>query len=382
MNPRNLIDDFAGAEKIYLNNASVSLLPTVSIKAMTDFLVTYNRAGPDSMYADSYVTGNLRSTRKVISEMIGCRPEEIALTQSTTDGINMVASGIKLPPHSNIILRGAAHEHHANYYPWLNLSKRAGIKSLEIDDNGFFDMRQLKSAIDSNTRLVALSHALYNTGAILPIQEVGEILGKENIPFFVDAAQTVGCAGSFDVGALGCNFMSFNGSKWLCGPMGTGLFYCRRDSGGLLEPTQIGYESAMIYDGDQLAFKDAPDRFQAGFRNYVGMVGLEASARYLLEHGLQNIRRRIIVLADQLRDGLAEIPGVTLYGPAEQERRTSIVSFTVAGHNPKQIVERMEMRGIVLAERESLDKKMVRASPHLFNTEDDIQTVIRAIRDL
>lgn len=378
----HILDDFAGAGKVYLNNASVSLLPTVSIKAMTDFLVSYNSGGPDSLYSGVYVTGNLRSTRKVISEIIGSRPEEIVLTQSTTDGVNMVAGGMTYPPGSNIVLRGAGHEHHANYYPWLNLAPRVGIKNLAIDRDGLFEVGSLRSVIDDETRLVALSHALYNTGAILPICEVSEILSAYNIPLFLDAAQTIGCIGSTDVNDLGCDFMAFNGSKWLCGPMGTGFFYCKRGSADLLQPLWIGGESSIMYDKDQLAPKDLPDKFQAGFRNYVGMVGLEASARYLLRHGLQNIRRKNIALANQLREGLLEIPGVEVHGPEDEDKRTSITSFTVSGHTSKSVVERMEMRGIILAEREIMERKVVRASPHLFNTESEIQQVIEAIKAL
>ena len=117
---------------------------------------------------------------------------------------------------------------------------------------------------------------MYNTGSILPIEKIGKILDN-NTPFFLDSAQTVGCIGKFDVKNLKCNFMAFNGSKWLCGPMGTGLFYCDRKSSELLEPISIGGESAMLYEESNLAFKDLPEKFQTGFRNYVGIVGLESS---------------------------------------------------------------------------------------------------------
>ena len=375
-------DGFIGSARSYLNNASVSLLPTASLKAMTDFLVMYSSAGPDSAAATSLVNGVLRSTRRVVAKIIGCRPEELVLTQSVTDGINMVSGGLQFPPRSNIILRGMAHEHHANYYPWLDLAGRVERRSLAVDGNGFFDLRQLREMIDENTKLVTLSHALYNTGAILPIEEVGELLEGMGVPFLVDAAQTVGCVDDLDVSSLKCNFMSFNGSKWLCGPMGTGLFYCRRDSVDMLRPARVGGESAMVYDGDKLFPKEAPDRFQAGFRNYVGMAGLEASVRHLLEYGMQQIRQRNIGLADMLRDRLAEIPGVTLYGPEDPALRTSIVPFSVAGHRPKRVVERLEAAGIILAEREILDEKVIRASPHFFNTEEEVQSAADAIRAL
>ena len=378
----DISNDFPTGGKIYLNNASVSLMPLESIKAMTDFLVSYCSIGPDSIGSELFVTEKLRQTRKIIADLVKCQSEEIILTQSTTDGVNAVANGLSFDSKSNIIIRGMAHEHHANYYPWLRLSDKLQIKNLKVDDQGFFDMKELQSMLDSNTKLVTLSHALYNTGTILPIEEVGEILEKNNTPYFLDTAQTIGCIGNFDVNNTKCNFMSFNGSKWLCGPMGTGLFFCKKSSSDLLEPLTIGGESAMIYDENKLSYKDLPEKFQTGFRNYVGMVGLESSVRYLLQFGMQNIRTKVIKLANQLRDELLKISGVTLYGPADPEKRTSIVSFNIEGHEPQTIVERLEKQNIVLSVREILEKKLVRASPHLFNTESEMETVINALKKL
>jgi len=378
----DISNDFPTGGKIYLNNASVSLMPLESIKAMTDFLVSYCSIGPDSIDSESFVTDKLRQTRRVIADLVKCQPEEIILTQSTTDGVNAVANGLSFDSKSNIIIRGMAHEHHANYYPWLRLSDKLQIKNLQVDEQGFFDMKELQSMLDSNTKLVTLSHALYNTGTILPIEEVGEILEKNNTPYFLDTAQTIGCIGDFDVNNTKCNFMSFNGSKWLCGPMGTGLFFCKKSSSDLLEPLAIGGESAMIYDENKLSYKDLPEKFQTGFRNYVGMVGLESSVRYLSQFGMQNIRTKVIKLANQLRDELSKISGITLYGPADPEKRTSIVSFNIEGHEPQTIVERLEKQNIVLSVREIFEKKLVRASPHLFNTESEMETVINALKRL
>ena len=378
----NISNDFPNDGKIYLNHASVSLMPLVSIRAMTDFLISYNSVGPDSIDSESFVTDKLRKTRKIIAELVKCQPEEIILTQSTTDGVNAVANGLSFDSDSNVIIRGMAHEHHANYYPWLRLSNKLQIKNLKVDQNGFFSIKELESFVDNNTKLVTLSHALYNTGSILPVEEVGEILEKKDVPYFLDTAQTIGCIGDFNVDTTKCDFMSFNGSKWLCGPMGTGLFYCKKSSSELLEPTGIGGESAMIYDETKLAFKEMPEKFQTGFRNYVGMVGLESSVNYLLQFGIHNIRDKIMKLANQLRDELLKISDVTMYGPDEPEKRTSIISFNIKGHEPKTIVEKLEKQKIVLAVREILDKEIIRVSPHFFNTESEIQTVIDAIKKL
>lgn len=378
MNLRDVSSDFPNDGKIYLNNASVSIMPLQSIEDMKDFLVSYNKMGPDSIASESLVLEKLKNVRRAIAGIINCQMQEIVLTQSTTDGINFVAGGLSLPKNSNIIIRGGAHEHHSNLYPWLRLQEKTKVNSMAIDENGFFDLKEFHSLINEDTKLVALSHALYNTGTILPVEKIGREI---DVPFFLDSAQTVGCL-DVDVSKINCDFMSFNGSKWLCGPMGTGLFYCSKKSSELLEPKSIGGESAMIYDETKLAYKDMPEKFQAGFRNYVGMVGLESSTRYLLKFGIDNIRKKNQLLANILREELSKIKGITVYGPKKQEERTSIVSFSVEGFDPKTVIKKLEKDNIILAVREIFDKKIIRASPHFFNTEEEMNLVINSIKQL
>ncbi|MDH3794602.1 MAG: aminotransferase class V-fold PLP-dependent enzyme [Nitrosopumilus sp.] len=378
---KDISGDFPTSEKIYLNNASVSLMPSQSIEDMKEFLITYNSIGPDSKESEPFVTEKLQNVRKTIAKIISCQPDEVVLTQSTTDGINFVANGLSFDDNSNIIIRGMTHEHHANFYPWIKLKEKISIKNLSIDNNGFFKLDDLESLVDNNTKLVALSHALYNTGAILPVEEIGKILDNK-VPFFIDSAQTIGCIGDIDVSKIKCDFMSFNGSKWLCGPMGTGLFYCNRKSSELLEPKTIGGESGIIYDDSKLAFKELPDKFQTGFRNYVGIVGLASSANYMLNLGMNNIREKTQYLSNLFREELSKIPNIILYGPENQNDRTSIVSFNIKGFDSQEIVDKLEKQNIILAVREIMDKKIVRASPHFFNTESQMLEVIDTIKKL
>ena len=378
---KDISDDFPVSNKIYLNNASVSLMPSQSINAMNDFLILYNSLGPDSKDSASLIEEKLNNVRKIIAKIICCKPEEVILTQSTTDGINIVANGLSFNDSSNIIIRGMTHEHHSNFYPWIKLKNKISVRNLPIDSNGFFKLDDLKSNVDNNTKLLAISHALYNTGSILPVEKISTALKKE-IPFFIDSAQTIGCIGTHDVSKLGCDFMSFNGSKWLCGPMGTGLFYCKKESSELLEPKTIGGESAIIENDNNLIFKDLPEKFQTGFRNYVGIVGLESSVKYLLNFGMENIRKKNQNLSNIFRDELMKIPNVILYGPEDPDKRTSIISFNIKNFDSEKIVQKLEKQNIILAVREIMDKKIIRVSPHFFNTESDMLKVIDEIKKL
>ena len=372
---------FPQSTRIYLNNASSSLIPISTIKAMTDFTLRYNNLGPDSFELASLVLEKSTQLRQTISKLVNCKPEEVIFTSSVTEGINNVANGKSFTKDSNVIIRGTTHEHHANFYPWLRVGKKSELRSIPHDLNGFIDLSELEKRLDINTRLVALSHGLYNTGSILPIPEIGKILNEREIPFFLDAAQTVGCT-EFDFVKTGADFVAFNGYKWLCGPMGIGVFICKKESASLLDPVNLAGESAMIYDDSNLAYKDIPDKFQGGFRNFAAIVGLQNSISILTSMGIVNIRKKIISLANILREELSKIPGITLYGPEEESRRTSIVSFTLDGESPLEIAGQLEDHGIVVAVREISEKKLVRASPHFFNTESDMLKLVNAIKIL
>ena len=378
---KDISGDFPVSNKIYLNNASVSLMPLQSINAMNDFLISYNSSGPDSKESAKLIEEKLDNVRKIIAKIICCNPKEVILTQSTTDGINIVANGLCFDENSNIVIRGMTHEHHSNFYPWIKLKNKISVRNIPIDSNGFFKLDDLKSNLDKNTKLVAISHALYNTGSILPAEKISTVINKQ-IPFFIDSAQTIGCIGTHDVSKLGCDFMSFNGSKWLCGPMGTGLFYCKKESSELLEPKTIGGESAIIENDNNLVFKELPEKFQTGFRNYVGIVGLESSVKYLLNFGMENIRKKNQKLSNLFRDELEKISDVVLYGPDDPDKRTSIVSFNIKNFDPEKVVEKLEKQNIILAVREIMEKKIIRVSPHFFNNESDMLKVIDEIKKL
>lgn len=375
----NFSQEFPYRDRIYLNNASTSRMPKTSIQAMNDFLIKYNEYGPDSELSDNFVKERLNNLRKVISQLIKCKQEEVVLTQSVTDGINFVASGMKFKQQSNIITRGSNHEHPANHYPWVRAGQKIGLQEMPIDETGYFQFDSLKKMVDGNTQLVVLSHALFNTGAILPVEEIGKYLAEKNIPYFIDAAQTVGCISDVDVNKIKCDFMSFNGSKWLCGPMGMGIFFCKKESSELIEPLQIGGESAILHD-NKIVHKEMPARFQAGFRNWAGAAGLEASINFLLKTGIEKIRNQNVKLANMMREELSKIPGIILFGPQEDRKRTSIVSFAIKDQNSELIVKRLEKENMILAVREIFSKKIIRASPHFFNTESEILRVIDALR--
>jgi cysteine desulfurase / selenocysteine lyase len=302
--------------------------------------------------------------------------------QSTTEGLNMVANGICWKSGDMVVVRGGRHEHYANYLPWVSLSQKRGVqlKQLAIDEAGYFDLGDFEKLI-KGTRLVSMSHALYNTGAIMPLEEVGRIARENDALFCIDAAQSAGTV-PIDVKKIGCHFMAFPGFKWLCGPMGIGVLYCSKKGSEMLSPPTIGSESATLSEQNVIAYLDMPTKFQAGFRNFPGAAGLESSLRYILRVGLENIRKKNMKVANALRAEIGRVRGVKLYGPDDDNKRTSIVTF-LAPADSSMIVKKLEQDSIIFAARDiGGGKKAVRAAPHFFNNEEEAATAVGYIRGL
>jgi cysteine desulfurase/selenocysteine lyase len=365
---------------VYMNNGAIAPTPRTVVGAVAGYLSRCAEEGPDSAKTSEYTASLVQGLRRKVARLINCEPDEVVLTQSTTDGINIVANGIQWKRGDIIVVRGGRHEHYANYLPWLRLSQRgATLKELAIDNDGFFDVGDLERAT-KGSRLVAMSHALYNTGAVMPLEEVGRIARRSGALFCVDAAQSAGTI-EIDVKKIGCHFMAFPAFKWICGPTGIGIFYCSKKAAELLEPPSIGGESATL-SGSTLAYMEMPARLQAGFRNFPGAAGLDAALRYVLGIGIRSIRRSNIKVANALRQEIGRLPGVKLHGPDDQARRTSIVSFTTP-KDPSYIVRKLEEKGTVLAARDiGAGRKAVRASPHFFNTEQEAARVAARVRRL
>jgi cysteine desulfurase/selenocysteine lyase len=370
---------------IYMNNGAIAPTPLSTIKAITNFMLTCAEVGPDAHATFDSIISLLDELRTRIAYLINCERDEVVLVQSTTEGLNIVAKGLDWKAGDAIVVRGGKHEHFANYLPWVALSQRKGVQLRELaitNEDGFFDLGELEKLVNGS-RLITMSHVLYNTGAIMPLEEVGRILQEnDEVLFCVDAAQSAGTI-PVDVKKIGCDFMSFPGFKWLCGPTGIGVFYCSKKAFEMLEPTVIGVESASLSDQNILAYFDMPARFQGGFRNFPGAAGLEASLRYILRIGLERIRKKNMNVASILREEIAKIPDVKMFGPEEECKRSSIVTFMPQAADSSTLVRKLEQNNMIFAARDiGGGKKAVRAAPHFFNSEEEATTAASYIKSL
>jgi len=226
----------------------------------------------------------------------------------------------------------------------------------------------------------------------MPVTDVGKIAKKNQALFCIDAAQTVGSI-CVDVKKIGCDFMAFPAFKWICGPVGMGIFYCNKKAAEILLPQFIGGDSATLSVDEKqkqknvITYANSPEKFEAGFRNYSGVAGMESSLRYILRLGIENIRKKNLKIANVLRDELAKIPNIKIHGPEDEKLRTSIVSFSPGSSSSKvdskMLVNKLEQNEIVFAERDiGAGMKVVRAAPHFFNTEEEALRAARYLKDI
>jgi cysteine desulfurase/selenocysteine lyase len=378
--------DFPITKKtIYMNNGAIAPTPLSTIKAVTDFMLKCAEVGPDAPVTFDYIISLLDELRTRIAHLINCERDEVVFVQSTTEGLNIVAKGLDWKTGDAIVVRGGKHEHYANYLPWVELSQKKGVQLKELsmtNEDGYFDLGELEKLI-KGSQLITMSHVLYNTGAIMPVEEVGRIVQENDGALFcVDAAQSAGTI-PVDVKKIGCDFMSFPGFKWLCGPTGIGVFYCNKKAFDMLAPPVIGVESAILSDQNILAYFDMPARFQGGFRNFPGAAGLEASLRYILRIGLERVRKKNMNVAGIFREEIAKIPVVKLYGPDDESKRSSIVTFMLQTADSSTLVKKLEQNSMIFAARDiGGGKKAVRAAPHFFNSEEEASTAASYIKSL
>lgn len=383
---QEIIKDFPiTSKKIYLNNGSIAPLSFSSIKSIADFLIKYSEQGPDSEDISKYMEKMIEETRLRIKHLINCNAIEVSFTQSTTQGLNFVANSIDWKKGDIIILRGGRHEHYANYFPWLHIAKRKNlkIKVLKIDQNGFFDIGELETLAKlKESKLLVLSHVLYNNGSIMPVEEAGKIAKENDLLYCIDSAQSVGSI-NVDIKKIECDFMAFPSFKWICGPLGIGIFYCSEKSKDTLVPDSIGGESGKIISDDSVVHNEIPQKFETGFRNYPGLAGLESSLRYILRIGMSKIMSNNLKTSSILRNELLKISGIDIHGIDDEKLRNSIVSFSSSKIESNLLKKKLEKEGIIMAERDLLNgKKIIRASPHFFNNEEEIMKTIRIIKNI
>jgi len=326
---------------IYFDNAATSWpKPPGVVEAMVHFMDDVGANPGRSGHRLSVEAGRIvYDAREAVAELFNAPdPLRVVFGLNVTEALNLALRGL-LRPGDHVIT--SSMEHNSMMRP-LRALEREGVEVTVVrcSPEGFLDPADVEKALRPNTVMIALNHASNVVGALLPVAEVARIARQHGLLLLVDAAQTAG-AYPIDVQAGGIDLLGFTGHKSLYGPMGTGgLIIGERVDLARLEPLKRGGTGSRSELEEQPDF--LPDMCESGTPNAVGLAGLAAGVRWVLERGVETIRAHEVALTQRLIDGLREIPGVTVYGGLDATHQTATVSFNIAGLEPSEVGLRLD----------------------------------------
>jgi cysteine desulfurase family protein len=328
---------------IYLDNAATSWPKPEAVYQAVDRFNRQLGASPGrGIHSRTLEAGKLLlAARQDLARLFNVADcARIVYTANATESINMALKGI-LRPGDHVVI--SSMEHNAVARPLHALEHSGiGLTVVPCAPDGSLDPQDMERAIRDNTRLLCLLHASNLTGTIMPVAEVGAIARRRRVLFLVDAAQTAGIL-PIDVEEQQIDLLAFTGHKGLFGPQGTGGLYIR--PGVDVRPLKEGGTGSQSEQVDQPDFM--PDRYESGTPNTPGIAGLGAGVRFVMETGLEEIRRHEQRLAEMLIDGLREIRGATVYGPADCSRRLAVVSINIEGLDCGEVSFALDQEGII-----------------------------------
>ncbi|OLU34922.1 class V aminotransferase [Pseudomonas sp. PA15(2017)] len=369
-----IIDEFPQPTDLYyLNHAAVAPWPARSARAVERF-ARENIATGARDYAQWLVIE--RTLRERLARLLNAASRaDIALVKNTSEALSFVAFGLDWREGDQVII--STEEFPSNRIVWEALRPR-GVKVVQVDLQGGDAEGALLAACTPRTRLMAISAVQYASGLRLDLERLGVGCEQRDVLLCVDAIQQLGAL-SMDVQRSRCAFAMADGHKWMLGPEGLGVFYCRQDLRERLALHEYGWhmlENAGDYDRDDWAPARSARRFECGSPNMLGAMALEASLSLLEEVGMPQVERALHERVQWLLDGLAEMAGVRLLSAQERDRRAGIVTFTADGWDNRQLHERLKAEQIICAQRGG----GIRLSPHFYTEARVIDHTLQRLR--
>ena len=364
-----------------------ALMPQPVIDAIIDHIKLEARIGG---YEAADAMGDQQdAVYGAVARLIGAKPQEIALMENATAAWCMAFYSLPLKRGDRILTCQA--EYAANYVAYLQRAKRDGIiiEVIPNDASGALDLAALEEMLQQPTALISITWVPTNGGLVNPAAAVGALARKHDVPYLLDACQAVGQM-PVDVAAIGCDYLTATGRKFLRGPRGTGFLYIREPLIAQTEPAMIDHFAAPWVSTERYELRPDARRFENWENAYALRAGLGAAINYAMDIGIENIQKRAWGLADLLRDQIGEIKGATLHDAGGEH--CAIVSFSIAGLDPRQTVAALRAQGISIGTSDPdstrLDAEarelptMLRAAPHYYNTEADIEQLVAALKAL
>jgi len=379
---------------IYMDSAASSLTPEPVVQKMVEYYHSY-RANVDrgihrlsQKASDEYESAHQR-----VAEFLNAQNEsEVIFTRNTTEGINLVASGLDWEKGDKVVI--TLIEHHSDYIVWLRAKKRFGldVEVVRPNEEGLFALEPFESTIDDRTRLVAVTGASNVLGVKTPVKEIAKVAHDHGARILIDGAQMVPHVKT-DVRDLNCDYLAFSGHKML-GPTGIGALYLKEECIEETEPLNIGGGSIEDVGVDYYRLRDSPNRFEGGTPPIAEAIGLGAAVDYLRSVGMDNIADHERALTEKLYKGLVGIPGMTVYGPREATKRVGICAFNLGKIHAHDLALMLDVTSNIMIrsghhcalplakELISTPQGTARASLYLYNTAEEVDRLLNTLGEV
>ncbi len=372
---------------IHFNNAGCSLMPGIVSSQLFKYLHQEQEIG--GYETEKKWRDQLNQFYSSAAKLISCNSDEISFCESNTRGWQQFFYSVDLSPGDTIITtRG---DYGSNIVAYIQAKKHKGVnvEFIETDDNGDLDLTHLESLINESTKLISVSHIPTACGIVNSAEKIGEIAAKYNVPYLLDACQSVGHV-HIDVKKIRCTALTTTGRKYLRGPRGTGFLFVSRDYFENAQPANLEQQSVKLYSDDSYDLLDSARRFENFECHFAGKLALKEAMDYAIGIGTESIQARILEISKFCREQLSEISGVTVHDQGAIQ--CGIVTFSIEGQSPAITREQLSKHGIniwisigsgslVDFQHRGLES-VARASLHYYNTVEEVEKFCEVVRSI
>lgn len=374
---------------IYLDNAATTQKPRQVLNKITEVYISVNSNIHRGVHTLSQkCTLATEKARQTLQQFINAKaPHEIIFTRGTTEAINLVAFSLgELCREGEEIIISEL-EHHSNIVPWQMLAerKKMTLKVIPMDECGVLDMSVYDKLLSRKTSIVSVSHVSNALGTVNPIKQIIDKAHAYGAKVMVDGAQSAPHF-KIDVQALDCDFFAFSGHK-IYAPTGIGALYGKEELLNSMPPYQGGGDMIDKVTFEKTTYNELPFKFEAGTANYVGAIALAEAVKYVCGIGIENIGRHEEGLLNHATEGIRKINGIKIIGTAAE--KSSVLSFNYKKVHHFDFGTMLDQLGIAVRtghhcaqpvmQKLEIDGTL-RASFALYNTEDEVQHFIKAVK--
>jgi len=383
-----------GHKLVYLDSAATSQKPVQVIEAIKHYYEFDNSNVHRGVHSlGNRATEKYEGSREKVRQFINAEStQQVIFTRGTTTALNWVASSYgraNVKEGDEIVI--SYMEHHSNIIPWQQLAKATGavLKYVDLEEDGTISIEKVRSTVTENTKIVSIMYVSNVLGTMNPIKEIAKIAHENGAIMVVDGAQAAPHL-KIDVQDLDVDFFAFSGHK-MCGPTGIGVLYGKKQLLEQMEPVEFGGEMIDFVGLYESTWKELPWKFEGGTPIIAGAIGLGEAIDFLNEIGLDEIEKHEQQLAAYAMEKMSVIDGVTIYGPADPNKRAGIVTFNIEGVHPHDLATVLDMNGIAVRAGHHCAQPLMRclgvgattrASFAVHNDRSDVDELVAALNDV